>query len=143
MLYMAGLRRLIALMDAVASGARSNRTSCPPLLAALPFQVAPLQSVTLPVWISQSTMASSPISLTPSDSATCLSPGLDPCLCKLVEKLHSGIYVEMKELLGGNISLLNELESLNVVTTLSALPSTAKPRHSDHLLYCFLAYTAL
>ena len=73
-------------------------------------------------------MASSLISLTPSGSVTCLSQGLDPCLRKLVEELHSGIYVEMKELLGGNISLLNELESLNVVTTLLALSGTAKPR---------------
>ena len=34
--------------------------------------------------------------------------------------MQSGIYVEIKELLGDNISLLNELKSLNVVTTLPA-----------------------
>ena len=56
-------------------------------------------------------MARSLISLTTSGSATCLSQGLDPCLHKLVEELHSGIYVEMKELLGVNISLLNEPEA--------------------------------
>ena len=73
-------------------------------------------------------MASSTMSSTPSGSGTCLSPGSDPCPHKLVEKVQSGIYVEMKELLGDNISLLNELESLNVATTLPALPGTAKPR---------------
>ena len=51
-------------------------------------------------------MASSPISLiTPLGSGTCLSLGSDPCPHKLVEKVQSGIFVEMKELLGDNISL--------------------------------------
>ena len=61
----------------------------------------------------------------PSSSGMCLSPGSDPCPHKLVEKVQSGIYVEMKELLGDNISLLN---SLNVVTTLPGLPGPAKHR---------------
>ena len=74
-----------------------------------------------------SLLCRSTISLTRSDSGTCLSLGSDPCLHKLVEKVQSGFYVEMKELLGDNISLLNELESLNVATTLPALPGTAKP----------------
>ena len=39
--------------------------------------------------------------------------------------MQSGIYIEVKGLLGDNISLLNELEILNVVTT---LPGTTKPR---------------
>ena len=68
------------------------------------------------------------VTLTPSGSGTCLSPGSDLCPHKLVEKVQSGIYVEIKELLGDNISLLNELESLNVVTTLPALPGNAKPQ---------------
>ena len=46
-------------------------------------------------------MASSPISITPSGSVMRLSPGSDPCPHKLVEKVQSGIYVEMKEPLGG------------------------------------------
>ena len=90
---------------AVAGGARSSGSSGPPPLAALPFPGPPLQSVTLPVWSSQSTMASSPISLTPSGSGMCLSPGSDPCPHKLTEKVQFGIYAEMKELLVDNLSL--------------------------------------
>ena len=44
-----------------------------------------------------------------------------------MEKVRSGIYVDMKELLRENISPLNELESLNVVATLPAFPGAAKP----------------
>ena len=62
---------------AVVGGAQSGGTSGPPPLTALPFPGAPLQSVTLPVWMSQPTMATSPISLTPSGSGMCLSPGSD------------------------------------------------------------------
>ena len=70
-------------------------------------------------------MASPPISFTPSGSGTCLSSGSDPCPHKLEEKVQSSIYVEIKGFLVDNISLLNELKSLNVVTTLPALPGAA------------------
>ena len=94
---------------AVAGGAQSSGTSGPSPLAALPFPgpqaaaIGRLTSLEL-----QSTMASSPISLIPSGSGTCFSPGSDPCPHKLMEKVQSGIYVEMK------------VESLNVVTTPSS-----------------------
>ena len=54
----------------------------------------------------------------------------------------------MRDLLGDNISLLRELESANIATTLPALPGTMKPRLREvnslaSWLYCFLAYMAL
>ena len=54
----------------------------------------------------------------------------------------------MRDLLGDNISLLRELESVNIATTLPALPGTMKPRLREVSslaiwLYCFLAYMAL
>ena len=88
---------------AVAGGARSSGTSGPAVPGGL-AAIGRLTSLEL-----QSTMAISPISLIPSGSGTCLSPGLDPCPHKLMEKVQSGIYVEMK------------VESLNVVTTPSSL----------------------
>ena len=67
---------------------------------------------------------------------------------KLVDKVRSGAYVDMKELLGDNISLLSQLESLNIAQTLPALPGSMKPRLREvsslaSWLYCFLAYAAL
>ena len=102
---------------AVAGGARSSGTQWPTSLCCAAIPGGPTETVTLPIWSSQSTMASSPISLTPSGSGTCLFPGSDPFPHKLVEEMQSGIDVEMKELLGDNVSLLKELESLNVVTS--------------------------
>ena len=54
----------------------------------------------------------------------------------------------MKELLGDNISLLSQLESLNIAPNLPALPGSMKPRPREvsslaSWLYCFLAYAAL
>ena len=54
----------------------------------------------------------------------CLSPGSEPVPQKLVDKVCSGAYVDMKELLGDNISLLRQLESLNIAQTLPALPGS-------------------
>ena len=77
-----------------------------------------------------------------------LSPCLEPFPQKLVDKVRSGTYVDMKELLGDNISLLKQLESLNISATLPALPGTLKPRLREvsslaSWLYCFLAYIGL
>ena len=81
-------------------------------------------------------------------SGVCLSPGSAPFPPKLVSKVLSGVYVDMKELLGDNIALLQQLESLNMVTTLPALPGVMKPKLREitslaSWLYCFLAYAAL
>ena len=75
----------------------------------------------------------------------CQSPGSEPVPQKLVDKVCSGAYVDMKELLGDNILLLSQLESLNIAPT---LPGSKKPRLREvsslaSWVYCFLAYAAL
>ena len=85
---------------------------------------------------------------TPPTAGVCLSPGTEQFPQKLVAKVQSGAYVDMKEFLGDNLSLLRQLESLNITTTLSALPGVMKPRLREVTtlatwLYCFLAYAAL
>lgn len=77
-----------------------------------------------------------------------LSPGTEPIPQKLVDKVRSRVYVDLKELLGDNISLLSRLESVNTLTTLPAMPGVMKPRLREitsltSWMYCFLAYAAL
>lgn len=84
----------------------------------------------------------------PSAAGVSLSPGAELIPQKLVAKVLSGAYVDMKELLSDNISLLQQLESFNMTATLPALPAAMKPRLREvntlaSWLYCFLAYTAL
>ena len=60
----------------------------------------------------------------------------------------SGDFVEMKELLGDNISLLHELEHVNASSSVNLTSSMARPRLREisslaSWLYCFLAYAAL
>lgn len=64
---------------------------------------------------------------------------------KLVEKVRSGVYVEMRELLSDNISLIQQLDALNVQCTLPVFPGVMKPRLREVTtlptwLYCFLAF---
>ena len=108
---------VVPYIVAVAGGAWSSGTSGPPPLAALPFPEGPaaishLTSLELSVYYGQLSDLLNPF-------WTCLFPGSDPRPHKLVEKVQSGIYVEMKELLEDNTSLLNELESLTVPTTIN------------------------
>ena len=84
----------------------------------------------------------------PARAGVCLSPGSEPFPRKLVDRVQSGAYVDMKELLGDNISLLQQLEAMNMTATLPALPGSMKPRFREvtalaSWLYCFLAYAAL
>ena len=84
----------------------------------------------------------------PSHTGVCLSPGSEPFPRKLVEKVQSVTYTDMKELLGDNISLLLQLDTMNMTATLPALPGAMKPRLREvtslaSWLYCYLAYAAL
>ena len=78
----------------------------------------------------------------------CLSPASEPFPPKLVEKVQSGQFVEMRELLTDNISLLQQLDALNIQCALPALPGLMKPRLREvttlpSWVYCFLAYVAI
>ena len=61
--------------------------------ATLPMQSFPPMTITLQL-----------PNLNPSGLVVCLSPGSEPVPQKLVDKVCSGAYVDMKELLGDNIS---------------------------------------
>lgn len=78
----------------------------------------------------------------------CLSPGSVPLPAKLVAKVRSGVYVEMKELLGDNIALLSELETFNGPHHVVGVAGANKPRLREisslaSWMYCFLTYLAL
>ena len=115
----------------------------------VPVIVGQSSAATPPVWSLPTTMiTNSPLPPSPASSGVCLSPGLEPVPQKLADRVCSGAYAEMRDLLGDNISLLRELESVNIATTLPALPGTMKPRFREvsslaSWLYCFLAYIAL
>ena len=67
---------------------------------------------------------------------------------KLVDRIRSGRYVDFRDLLSDNISLLQQLETFNSQYPLPALPGSLKPRLRDitslsSWMYCFLAYVAI
>jgi len=67
---------------------------------------------------------------------------------ELVEKARSGVVVKLKEFLGDNTSLLNELGSVGGQATVAPFSGTHKPRLQDISsltlwLYCSLADAAL
>ncbi len=76
-----------------------------------------------------------------------LSPAEAPVPQKIVDKIRSGQFVEMRELLADNISLLEQLHSIHAPGNISAA-GPSRPRMRDVLtlpswLYCFLTYTAI
>ena len=77
-----------------------------------------------------------------------LSPCTAPFPQKLVDKVRSGQYMDMKDLLLDNVSLLEQLDTLGGPHTSPSLPGTLKPRFREIAsvstwAYCFLAYVAL
>ena len=77
-----------------------------------------------------------------------LSPSATPFPQKLVDRVRSGQFIEMRELLIDNISLLKRLDALGQQCTVPAMPGVLKPwfREITSLvpwLYCFMAYVAM
>ncbi len=73
---------------------------------------------------------------------SCRSCSLPPIPAKLVAKIRSGSFVDMKELLPDNITLQSPVESAQTAKSASKV----KPREVKSItswLYCFLAYMAL
>ena len=112
---------------------------------------APLTSV-LPIIPSTSLALPSPW---PPVSSHCspsmgyaLSPSSKPFPQKLVDKVRSGQFIEMRELLIDNIDLMQRLDSFGTQFSLPSLPGSLKPRLREITslvpwLHCFLAYVAL
>ena len=77
-----------------------------------------------------------------------LSPATAPFPKKLVERIQSGQFVDMRDLLTDNVSLLQQLDTLGGQFLTPALPGVLKPRLREVAtlpawIYCFLAYVAL
>jgi hypothetical protein len=77
-----------------------------------------------------------------------LSPATQPFPQKLVDKVRSGQFIEMRELLADNISLMQQLEGFGTQFTAPALPRALKPRLREATslpswMYCFLAYLGI
>ena len=65
-----------------------------------------------------------------------------------MDKIKSGQFVHMKELLVDNIHLLQQLEAVQGLSLLPGLPGVARPRLREVTslttwLYCFLSYMAI
>ena len=76
-----------------------------------------------------------------------LSPASAPFPRKLVDKVRSGQFTEMRELLTDNISLVQQLETMQSTHPVNMLGPT-RPRLREVTtistwLYCFLAYSAI
>lgn len=87
-------------------------------------------------------------SLNPSTSALSLSPASEPFPRKLVDKIVAGDFVEMRDLLTDNISLLQQMEVMGAQQLVPSLPGFLKPRLREvstlpSWLFCYLAYVAL
>ena len=80
-------------------------------------------------------------------SALILSPSSEPFPRKLVDKVRSGQFVEMRELLSDNISLLRQLESVQGPTHMPLIgPNRPRLQEVSSLsswVYCFLGYVAI
>ena len=82
-----------------------------------------------------------------STSGLVLSPTAEQFPRKLVDKVNSGQFVEMRELLADNIALLHQLEAMHGYSPLHSA-GVARPRLRDvssltMWCYCFLAYMAM
>lgn len=81
-------------------------------------------------------------------AALSLSPASEPFPAKLVDRIRSGQFVEMRDLLADNMALLQQLDTLNVPCALPAIPGHLKPHLREitslpSWMYCFLAYIAI
>lgn len=82
-----------------------------------------------------------------SQQGLVLSPAAEPLPKKLVDKIRSGQFVEMRELLADNVSLVNQLETVQGVPAAHMLGAT-RPRLREvtsliSWCYCFLGYIAV
>lgn len=82
-----------------------------------------------------------------SNPGMILSPAADPIPHSLVQRIQSGQFVDMRDLLADNVHLLNQLSSLHGATALPlATINRTRLREIPSLtswLYCFNAYVAV
>ena len=143
--------------SAIASVATLQSITSPPAAAAitqpLDLRVSPHMAGTLPP-LGNQLPPPLPTGLSPSTSAhtsrlgMILSPASDPIPFHLVNRIQSGEFVEMRELLADNIALHNQTLELHGQSALAVTPASLRPtiREVPSLtswMYCFAAYMAV
>ena len=81
-------------------------------------------------------------------SGMILSPALQPIPARLVRRICAGEFVEMRDLLSDNITLIDQLEAVHGPLLTAATPGALRPRVREvpsliSWVFCFLAYTAV
>lgn len=112
-----------------------------PLVSTLPQTAGVMLATTTSTTTNQSSNAPHAV------SGFSLSPATAPFPQKLVDKVRSGQFVEMRDLLTDNISL-RQLEAFGAQYPMPTMPGILKPRLREvstlpSWLYCFLAYVAI
>ena len=88
-------------------------------------------------------------SLTPSaNQGLSLALAVEPVPAKLVSRITSGQFVEMRDLLGDNITLTQRIEEVHNNFPSYILPVSSRPRLREvsslpSWIYCFLAYVSV
>ena len=73
------------------------------------------------------------------------SPALPPIQAKALEKIRSGVFFDLKELLPDNAALMQRLQEMGAVALLSSPPTASRLREINNPLtwvYCFLSFIA-
>ena len=77
-----------------------------------------------------------------------LSPAMEPIPPRLVQRIRSGQFIHMRELLSDNMALHQQWEATQGVVDVGSLPASLRPRYREvpsliSWVFCFLAYAAV
>ena len=105
-------------------------------------------TITVPTTSHVTPVSYPPAAPLPATSAgLILSPAAAPFPQKLVDKVRSGQFLEMRDLLADNISLVQQLETMQATSHIAMVgptrPRLREPTTLSTWLYCFLAYAAI
>ena len=85
---------------------------------------------------------------TTAASGMILSSSIEPIPPRLVQRIQSGQFVEMRELLSDNLALFQQMETLHGQASWSLAPPSHRPRTREvpslvSWLFCFITYVAV
>ena len=117
------------------------------LFSAAPRITVSTSHITVPTFSSASVFPF-PSMAPPTQVTLSLSLSTEPTPAKLVHRIQSGQFVEMRDLLGDNIALTQHFESVNTNFPSYVLPASSRPRLREvaslpSWVYCFLTYLAV
>ena len=129
----------VPLAHEVVDGRMPSSASLTPVAVAplVAPQVSELESATLPA-----------VRLSQPGLGLSLSPATSPFPQKLVDRARSGQFVDMRDLLTDNVSLIQQLDTFGGNHAIPSLPGMLRPRLREvtslpSWIYCFLAYIAI